>query len=203
MCAVGLVTRRFDLHPQVVETLFDIVPDLVFHSLVVQSARVHVDGGGLPGAAAKQVVHGHVRQLSLDIPQCLIDTAESVSQYRAVAPVRTDVGGLPYVFYVGDAAANEKRTQIVVHRGLDRERLPVVRRAAEAVQAGLRCFDLHDCEGVVVRLSQDRPDIADFQVAQKVSSNAPPIVGLARRILASAFPSRNDRHRGRAHPGLA
>ena len=164
----------FDLHAQVVETLLDVGPHLVFDGLVVRTAGMHVYGGGLTGAAAQQVVHRHVRHLALDVPQRLVDAAQGVSKDGAVAPVGTDVGRLPDVLNVGDAAADEKRAEVVIDRRLDGERLPVVRGAAEAVEAGLGGLDLYDGEGVVVRLGQDRPDIADLRVAQVMSSNALP-----------------------------
>ena len=88
-------------------------------------------------------------------------------QNRSVAPVGTDVGGLPVVLNVGDSPPDEKRTQVFVHCSLDCERLPVVGGTADAVQAGLGRLDLDDGQGVVVRLGQDRPDIADLRVAQE------------------------------------
>jgi hypothetical protein len=47
--------------------------------------------------AARELINGHARLPSLDIPQGLIDTAEGVIQHRAILPIGTVVARLPDV----------------------------------------------------------------------------------------------------------
>ncbi len=88
---VGGKTGRFHLNADVVEALLDEAVDLVFDSDQVGARGVDVYASGFTGLATQQIINRHVGHLAFNVPERLIDTAESVVQNRAIAPVRGDV----------------------------------------------------------------------------------------------------------------
>src|SRR3954471_8779158 len=72
------------------------------------AAGVRVGVGGFAALSAGKLIDGHSRLAALDVPQRLVDAADSVVEHRAVLPVGTVVAGLPDIFdAVGGFAEKE------------------------------------------------------------------------------------------------
>src|SRR5262249_17793551 len=112
---------------------------------------------GSPSAAfaAEQLIDGHVGELALDVPEGNIDAGDGVVQYRAIAPVAVDHVHLEDFFDALYIAPNDERFDVMLNRGDDG--VPALRegRAAESVQARLRCNHFDDDQTLPGRLGQD------------------------------------------------
>ena len=162
--AVGLEPGRGHLHPDVVVSCLREGAHAVLHLPGFAAVGVNVDGGGVPGLPAPQVVHGHSGQLALDVPECLVDAAEGVVQDGAVPPVRRDVAGLPNVLDVARVLADHEGPEIVVDGGQHGCWALGEGGASNAVDLRLGRFDLHDYQPYAVGLGEDDPDVPDERV---------------------------------------
>jgi len=65
---------------------------------------------------AEKLIDGHARLLTFDIPERLVNAADSVVQDRAISPIGGVVHGLPQIFDRVGRTAHEKGLQIAVDR---------------------------------------------------------------------------------------
>src|SRR5262245_20457728 len=100
--------------------------------------------GGFPAFASEQLVNGHPRLPSLDVPKRLVDAANGVVQHRAIAPVRAVVARLPDIVDAIGGLAHEEGLEVSVNRGIDQ--IGALRKgaAAVAIEAILIGRDLDD-----------------------------------------------------------
>ena len=147
---------RAPLATHVSDALLDIPRHAVRHFLQVATVRVAVDRRRLATFAAEQVVHRHIRDFSLNVPQRHIDARDRVVQNGTVAPVRADHRRLPNVLGAPNVFADEKRLQILVDRRRDRKVPLGERRAAETVQSRFGRLELDDDQVNVVGSGQYR-----------------------------------------------
>jgi hypothetical protein len=114
--AVARLPRHAHLHPDVAEALRHQLARVVDHFRNLAPAGVRVTVGRLAALAAEQLIHGHPRHPSLDVPQRLVHPADGVVQNRPVAPVRGVVHRLPQVVDAVSGLARQKRPQVPLHR---------------------------------------------------------------------------------------
>src|ERR1700730_12265239 len=96
--AITRHSRNTNLHPNIAETLGHKTFCALDHGLEVRAIGMRIGIDSLPAFAAGKLIHRHARLPSLDVPNGLIHTAESIVQHRAVLPVRTVVARLPDIF---------------------------------------------------------------------------------------------------------
>ena len=127
--------------------------------LRVGPLRMGIAGNARPAFSSEQLVEGHPRQLSLNIPQRHIHAGQRVVEHRSVAPIAHSHGGLPDILNIGRVLADQERTQIFFNDGHHRQ-IPMGKGgAAHAVQAGLTGFYLHRHQIDALRRCADGPYI--------------------------------------------
>ena len=157
---------RRHLHPHVVITAFDEPPGLVLDLFRRSRRGMGIYRRGLTRLAADQVVDGHAQRFTLDIPQCLVNSAQSVVQNRPAAPVRRNIRRLPDIFDIGRVFADQERAQVVFDGCLHGFWPGTERRTTESIQAGLGGLYFYDREPRPrLRLGEDRPYISNPDVA--------------------------------------
>src|SRR6202035_4839025 len=101
-------SRDTNLYPNITEALSHKAFRALNHGLEVRAICMGVRIDGLPAFTAGKLIHRHTSLPALDIPQCLIHTAQRIVQHRAVLPVRTVVTGLPDIFDPVSGLAHKK-----------------------------------------------------------------------------------------------
>jgi endonuclease/exonuclease/phosphatase (EEP) superfamily protein YafD len=154
--------------------------------------RVRIDG--LPAFTAGELIHRHTRLPALDVPQCLIHTAESIVQHRAVLPVRTVVARLPDILDPVCRLTHKKRLQILFHRRLDQVSALGERGATVAVKSILIGGDFNHREPRAGRLALDHANILDARCCHAPSG--------ARNLLLRSQKRRSSSKHARTPDGL-
>ena len=136
---------RVAVNANITIALIQIVLDALLDLFKVPPVRMSIRGDALPAFSAEQFVYGHSRHLSLDIPQGFVHAGYRVVQNGAVPPIRKAHHVLPQIIDLVHRLANEKRLQEIVNRSHNGTPALRKRRAANAVKAGFRRFNLdHD-----------------------------------------------------------
>ncbi len=73
----------------------------------------------VPGRSAQQLVDGSAQRLAFDVPEGLVQAAETIVQHGPITPVGTGVGVLPHVLDAVDVPAFCERVQVLVYGGCD------------------------------------------------------------------------------------
>src|SRR5689334_653164 len=97
----------------------------------------------------------HVGPLPLDVPQRLIQPAQSAVEYWTVPPVGTDVSGLPQILDVRGVASYREGRQEFICRGYNRRPACGECGRPYAVKTGLAGFHFDDNVVASFRTSQD------------------------------------------------
>ena len=136
---------RVAVNANITIALIQIVLDALLDLFKVSPVRMSIRGDAFPALSAKQFIYGHSRHLSLDIPQGFVHAGYRVVQNGAVPPVRKAHHVLPQIIDLIHRLADEKRLQKIVNRSHNGTPALRKRRAANAVETGLRRFNLdHD-----------------------------------------------------------
>ena len=126
-------------------------------------ADAGVAGGRFAALPAQQLIDGHPRLASLDVPERLVDAADGVVQHRAVAPVGAVVAGLPGVVDPVGRLADQERLQVFLDGGNHQVGPLRERGAPVAVQSGLIGGDLDHDQPDSARLCGNHADVLDLR----------------------------------------
>src|SRR5215208_1118349 len=135
--AVRRGSRNRDLAADVSEALFHETLGLVCDLDWITPRGMNIDGRGGSTATAEQVVQGHPRQFSLDVPERHVDAGDGIVQHRSAPPVGADREHRPDVFDVVHRAPDDLRLDVLLDRGGDSQRTLGEGGAAETVEAWL------------------------------------------------------------------
>ena len=115
--------------------------------------------------AAQELIERDAKALGFDVPKRGIDSAKGIHQHRAIAPIRTLIHRLPYVFDIVRVFAGEERCEIFVYRCHHRANALSERGAADAVKAGFAGLDFHHAKACARRSGEVRLDLGDLERA--------------------------------------
>ena len=108
------VAAHLAAHGQV--ALLLVCKNILQYFLGIAAIGVPVYHRRLTAFAAQQIIHRHIGNFALDVPQCHIHAADRVVQYRAVAPVGVDHHHMPQIVDIAGVAALQQRVEVIVDR---------------------------------------------------------------------------------------
>ena len=146
-------------------TAFFVLDDILEDFLGITAVGMPIDHRTFAALAAPQLIHGHVGDFALDVPQCHVDTADGVVEHGAVAPVRVDHHHLPHVFAVARITADEQWLEVVFD-GFDHQGSALGEGGTAITdQPILVCFDLDDDNPDAIGSRQKSFDACNFHVS--------------------------------------
>jgi hypothetical protein len=112
------------------------------HALERSAAKVVVQAERVPNGSAQHFAHRLARFFTLDVPKCLIDSAERAHVDDSAAPEILPMHDLPAVLHSQWVLSDQQFGQ-VFDRAHDSARLPLQSRFAPAIQSVLVSLDLN------------------------------------------------------------
>src|SRR3954451_20588542 len=130
-----------------------------------------IDGRRGPAATTEEVVHGHPREFTLDVPERHIDAGHGVVQHWPAPPVGTDRQHRPDVLNIVRRSAHDLRLEVLLDGGGHGQRVLGEGGASQSIEVWLIGLDLDDDEANSFRRGKNHPYVAD---AGSVSAAAIP-----------------------------
>ena len=165
--AVGRHAGHADLHANGAEAFGEEPMNGVEQLREVGASGVGIAVDGLAAFAAQQLVNRQAALASLDIPQGLVDTADGVVEYGAVAPVGGIVHCLPEIVDAVGGPADEKRLEVLFDGRDDQIGALGKRAAAVAIEPVLVGEDFDDDQPQAIGRGRDDLDVLDLRAGQR------------------------------------
>src|SRR5215203_2454284 len=113
---IGRRVSHGDLAPHMAVACFYEPPCFFLDLLEAMTRSVGVEGGGPTALASEELVDWHSGELALYIPQGHIHARERIVEHRPLAPVRTKIARLIYIFDGARVPAYQQGLEIFLDR---------------------------------------------------------------------------------------